>query len=74
MTTKIQITMTRTEALKAGLLACRCGHRPNNHFGSGACAMCGCKKYDEHAVVGTLAAPSPAPVEPSEGRHRQEGE
>jgi hypothetical protein len=51
---KIKIEMTRADALRLGLLTCRCGHPDNNHFDwkDRSCAHCNCERYDERPRVG----------------------
>ena len=51
---KITIEFTRRQALELDLLACKCGHRPNNHFDfrKRPCAHCNCKEYDEVVTAG----------------------
>lgn len=54
MSDEIVIRFTRDNALALGLLVCRCGHPPNNHFGHDKqpCAHCACKEYREIARGG----------------------
>lgn len=56
MNRTLTFRMSRTQALRADLLVCRCGHRPNNHFehDKKPCAHCQCKSYDERASIGRL--------------------
>lgn len=44
---KIRVSLTQAQAEALGIVACRCGHRPNNHFDHGKrpCAFCKCKVY-----------------------------
>ncbi|MHA2280191.1 MAG: hypothetical protein ACXAC5_04885 [Promethearchaeota archaeon] len=53
---KITIELTREEALSLGLLVCKCGHPPNNHFSfdNKPCAHCKCVEYKEIARKGRL--------------------
>lgn len=46
------VTLSRQQALRMGLLYCKCGHPPNNHFDHGdmPCAHCKCTAYDERLV------------------------
>ncbi len=57
----VTITMTRANALALNLIACGCGHPPNNHFDHGdrPCARCQCRRYEECARRGTLIATDP---------------
>ncbi len=53
----MKLQMSRKRALELGLLTCKCGHPPNNHFDEqrADCARdgCKCKKYREIGVHGT---------------------
>lgn len=56
MTKKLNVQVTREQALRLGLVFCKnCPHPPNNHFCNGRgpgkpCAHCPCKKYEERVV------------------------
>jgi hypothetical protein len=44
---KLIVRMTQKQAEKLGIVFCKCGHWPTQHFkdGTGACAHCGCTRY-----------------------------
>lgn len=43
----IRLELTQEQAERLGIVFCKCGHRPNNHFdfGKRECARCACKSY-----------------------------
>jgi hypothetical protein len=43
----IKIKLTQGQAEKLGIVFCKCGHPPNNHFdgGDNPCAHCRCHEY-----------------------------
>lgn len=51
---KITIELTQIQAEKLGIVRCKCGHPPNNHFDHGKrpCAFCrDCCQYDQKIVL-----------------------
>ncbi len=54
---RMNFCITRQRALELGLLVCKCGHSPHNHYNavemcSVECAVCGCKDYNETTIRG----------------------
>lgn len=47
----IRIDLTQSQAEQLGIVFCKCGHRPNNHFkfakNDRPCSQCDCKHYEQ---------------------------
>ena len=50
---KIVVTLSPYQAEALGILKCKCGHPPNNHFDfdERPCAHCDCKGYEGKIVL-----------------------
>lgn len=51
---KYVVKLTMKEALSLGIVHCKCGHPPNNHFSfdKKPCAHCSCKEMDLYFSTG----------------------
>jgi hypothetical protein len=49
----IKLEVTQFQAEKLGIVRCRCGHPPNNHFDwdEKPCAHCECKCYVQVIIL-----------------------
>jgi hypothetical protein len=59
MAKKILIETTAKELEKYGLIICKCGHYPNNHFDfqgkrKKPCAHCKCENYNPEILIGKV--------------------
>lgn len=84
MSERVTISYTRDQAQALGLLTCKCGHPPNNHFNFSAqeqpCAHCSCRAYHEVArgggrILKVMRQPSPPekPRAPRKGPYELSG-